>query len=69
VSSLLAILQKHPFATWMCSVLVLGLIGTVVIFALYNEFLDCSIPETHESANRSERRRVVKFAEVVRRCL
>jgi hypothetical protein len=53
----------------MCSVLVLGLIGTVVIFALYNEFLDCSIPETHESANRSERRRVVKFAEVVRRCL
>lgn len=44
-------LQKHPFATWMCSVLVLGFVGTVVIFVSYNEFLDCSIPETHESAN------------------
>jgi hypothetical protein len=51
VSSLIAILQKRPFATWMCSALVLGLIGTVVMFVSYNEFLDCSIPETHESAN------------------
>lgn len=44
-------LQKHPFATWICSVLVLGFVGTVVISVSYNEFLDCSIPETHESAN------------------
>ena len=35
----------------MCSVLALGFVGTVVIFVSYNEFLDCSIPETHESAN------------------
>ena len=49
--SLVAMLHKNPFATWMCSVLAFGLAGIVVIFFSYNEFLDCSIPETHESAN------------------
>lgn len=33
------------------SVLAFGFVGTVIIFVSYNEFLDCSIPETHESAN------------------
>jgi len=27
------------------------LVGTVIIFVSYNEFLDCSMPETHQSAN------------------
>lgn len=44
-------MQRNPFATWLVSVLACGFVGTVIIFVSYNEFLDCSVPETHESAN------------------
>ncbi|GEM_PF-2178563 len=42
---------REPLVTWLVSVIALGLTGTVTIYVSYNEFLDCSIPETHQSAN------------------
>ncbi len=44
-------LQRNPFATWLVAMLAFGLAGVAVIFVSYGEFLDCSIPETHESAS------------------
>lgn len=43
--------QRNPFAFWLISVLALGFVGAAIIFVSYNEFLDCSIPETHQSAS------------------
>lgn len=51
MSRVVATLQRSPFVTWLVSLLALGFIGAVAIFVSYDEFLDCSNPETHESAN------------------
>ena len=51
MSNLVAAQQRYPVVSWLVSVLVLGVIGVAVIFVSFNEFLDCSVPETHESAN------------------
>lgn len=46
-----AISQEKPFAVWLISILTLGVVGAVVVTASHTEFLDCSVPETFESAN------------------
>ena len=46
-----AISPEKPFAVWLISMLTLGVLGAVVVAFSHTEFLDCSVPETHESAN------------------
>ena len=46
-----AISREKPFAVWLISILTLGVVGAVVVTASHTEFLDCSVPETFESAN------------------
>ena len=43
--------RGKPIAVWLISMLTLGVLGAVVATASHTEFLDCSVPETFESAN------------------
>lgn len=43
--------REKPVTVWLISMLTLGALGAVVVALSHTEFLDCSIPETHESAN------------------
>jgi len=43
--------RERPIAVWLISMLTLGVLGAVAVALSHTEFLDCSIPETHESAN------------------
>ncbi len=40
-----------PVLGWLASVVIAGGLGLLVLGATYDEFLDCSNPEIHESAD------------------
>lgn len=46
-----AISRDRSIVIWLVSMLTLGFVGAVVVALSHTEFLDCSVPETHESAN------------------
>lgn len=43
--------RDRSIAIWLVSMLTFGFLGAVVVALTHTEFLDCSIAETHESAN------------------
>ncbi len=43
--------RASPTLIWLLTTLASGLVGVAVIALRYDEFLDCSNPEHHESAN------------------
>ena len=43
--------RDQSIAIWLISMLTLGFLGAVVVALTHTEFLDCSVAETHESAN------------------
>ncbi len=44
-------IREKPYAAWLASLLTFGLAGSIVVALTHDEFLDCSNPQTHESAN------------------
>ena len=43
--------RASPTLIWLLTMLASGFVGVAVIALRYDEFLDCSNPEQHESAN------------------
>lgn len=51
VQQMIALAQRRATATWLLAVFACGALATAVVFLSHQEFLDCSNPVTHESAD------------------